>query len=156
MRKNFLTESYEQYINLLEKSDLELEQYLGIAGKFIPVKDVLEEYYSKYIERLKNGNFYLFAIILNSENKVIGSCGLSINKERLKGGVGITLLKEYWGKGYGTEALKLLLFFGFIILGLRKIELEVYTFNERAIKSYKKVGFREIGIRRKESYCMGE
>ena len=53
--------------------------------------------------------------------------------------------KEYWGKGYGTEATELLLDFAFNILNLNSIMLIVNSFNERAIKSYEKCGFKLIG-----------
>ncbi|BFI73743.1 hypothetical protein YN1_7300 [Nanoarchaeota archaeon] len=149
-------ENKEEFLKYIENTDLELQQFLGVCGKFILTREVLENNYNKHVEEMKNKNAYFFAIILNSENKLIGTCSLYLNREFLKGSVAISLLKDYWGKGFGTEAMKLLLFFGFIILDLRKIELEVYTYNERGIKSYKKVGFREVGVRRKERYCMGE
>ena len=53
-----------------------------------------------------------------------------------------------WGCGYGTEALTLLLDYGFNILSLRSVMLGVFSFNEQAIECYRKVGFREIGRRR--------
>ncbi|MCF7815351.1 MAG: GNAT family N-acetyltransferase, partial [Candidatus Cloacimonetes bacterium] len=62
--------------------------------------------------------------------------------------------KNYWGKGYGSEALSLLLDYGFNILNLNNIMLETFSFNERALKSYKKVGFKEIG-RRRQAIIMG-
>jgi len=51
-------------------------------------------------------------------------------------------------KGYGTEALSLLLDYGFKALNLHNIFLSVYSFNERAKKSYEKIGFKIIGIKR--------
>ena len=56
--------------------------------------------------------------------------------------------KDYWDKGLGTEAVKLLLDYGFNLLNLHNILLKVFSYNERAIKCYKKVGFKEIGRRR--------
>lgn len=52
-------------------------------------------------------------------------------------------------KGYGTEALKLLISYGINYLNIRNFMLRVFSNNERAIKSYKKIGFNKIGIRRK-------
>ena len=49
--------------------------------------------------------------------------------------------------------LKLLLDYGFNYLNFKNIMLKVYSFNERAMKAYKKVGFKEIG-RRRESYFL--
>jgi RimJ/RimL family protein N-acetyltransferase len=60
------------------------------------------------------------------------------------------------GKGYGTQAVRLGVKFGFDVLNLNNIELKVYAFNERAISSYKKVGFKEYGRRRQAYYLNGE
>ena len=57
--------------------------------------------------------------------------------------------EENRNKGYGTEALKLLIGYGFDYLNLNNIMLTVYSFNEGAINCYKKVGFKEFGKRRK-------
>ena len=63
--------------------------------------------------------------------------------------------KAYWNRGYGQDATRLLLEFGFNGLNLRNIMLGVFSFNERAIACYRKVGFQEIG-RRRQSRMMGE
>ncbi len=53
--------------------------------------------------------------------------------------------KRYWGLGYGTEAIILLLDYAFNILNLNKIYLRVIEYNVRAIRAYKKIGFRVVG-----------
>jgi diamine N-acetyltransferase len=55
---------------------------------------------------------------------------------------------SYRGRGYGTEATKLILEYGFNGLGLHNIWLSVFAFNDRAIAAYKRAGFKEIGRRR--------
>jgi len=52
--------------------------------------------------------------------------------------------KRYWGLGYGTEAIILLLDYAFNILNLNKIYLRVIEYNVRAIRAYKKIGFRVV------------
>lgn len=52
------------------------------------------------------------------------------------------------GRGYGSEAARLMLAYGFDRLGLHRIELEVYAFNPRAIHVYERLGFRHEGVRR--------
>lgn len=52
------------------------------------------------------------------------------------------------GLGYGTEATRLILDYGFHSLNLHRIELEVYEFNPRAQRVYEKVGFVREGVRR--------
>jgi RimJ/RimL family protein N-acetyltransferase len=68
-------------------------------------------------------------------------------------------MREFWhysrqkilGQGYGTEAVLLTLRYGFRGLNLHRIQLGVYAYNERAIRCYRKTGFREEG-RRREAY----
>jgi RimJ/RimL family protein N-acetyltransferase len=62
--------------------------------------------------------------------------------------------KSAWGKGYGTEVARLLLDFGFNVLGLHNIWLRVLSFNEYAVKAYKRAGFREAG-RLREQHKLG-
>ncbi len=63
--------------------------------------------------------------------------------------------KEYWGQGYGTEAVKLILDYGFRKLRLHRIYLSVIAFNFRAQKAYKKVGFKFEGKFRQHMYRNG-
>lgn len=53
----------------------------------------------------------------------------------------------HWGQGYGSAATLLICQYGAFHLGLYNIMLKVFAFNERAIRAYRKVGFREIGRR---------
>lgn len=55
---------------------------------------------------------------------------------------------RHFGKGYGSEAARMMLSYGFRELRLHRIELEVFEFNPRAIHVYEKLGFRREGIRR--------
>jgi RimJ/RimL family protein N-acetyltransferase len=64
--------------------------------------------------------------------------------------------KEYWGKGYGTEALKLLLDYAFLELNLHRISLRVFSHNERAIHIYNKIGFVQEGVVRESLYRSGK
>lgn len=64
--------------------------------------------------------------------------------------------KEYWGKGYGGEALKLLLDYAFYELNLHRVSLRVFSFNERAIHLYKKIGFELEGKSRQTLFRDGK
>jgi len=56
--------------------------------------------------------------------------------------------KNYWNKGLGSEATNLMLCYGFEQLHLHRIELDVYEYNERAIKVYERIGFIKEGVKR--------
>lgn len=99
---------------------------------------------------------YNFAIVTIGNNELLGNCSLgSVNLIHRTAEAGIFIgNRNYWNKSYGTEAMKLLLDYGFNLLNLNNIMLRVYSFNKRAIKSYKKCGFKEIG-RRREAVIIG-
>lgn len=63
--------------------------------------------------------------------------------------------KASWGKGYGTEAMKRLLAYGFLEMNLHRIYLRVFSFNNRAIQLYKKLGFQQEGISRESLFRHG-
>ena len=100
----------------------------------------------------------IFAIIDANNDKLIGNCSLfRISERNRKAEVGIFIGdKDHLNKGYGTEALSLLIDYGFNILNLNNIMLEVFSYNKRAIHSYKKIGFKEIGRRREARIIAGE
>jgi RimJ/RimL family protein N-acetyltransferase len=91
-----------------------------------------------------------FTIVEKESGRGVGRCGLfSINPVDRNAMVGIFIgEKGSRGKGYGQEAMRLLLDFGFNLLNLHNITLGVFSFNERAIHSYQSLGFKEIGRRR--------
>jgi RimJ/RimL family protein N-acetyltransferase len=99
-----------------------------------------------------------FAIVDSASNELIGGCGLKdvdlVNRTAL---MGIFLgNKEYWGRGYGEEATRLLVDFAFSLVNLRSVMLEVFEFNPRAIRCYEKVGFKHVGRRRCAKLIGGE
>jgi len=53
--------------------------------------------------------------------------------------------KEYWSNGYGTDAMRLMLDFGFNIRGYNNINLNVFEYNKRALACYEKLGFKRQG-----------
>lgn len=61
-----------------------------------------------------------------------------------------------WSKGYGTDALRLMVRYGFESLKLHRIELGVYDFNPRAVRVYEKIGFRREGVLRDALLWDGE
>jgi diamine N-acetyltransferase len=97
-----------------------------------------------------------YAIYDRVTNSPIGGLGLRhIDWVTGCAELGIAIFdKRCWGKGYGTEAICLLLDWAFTYLGLHNIILETYAYNERSLASYRKVGFKEIG-RRREAQRLG-
>jgi RimJ/RimL family protein N-acetyltransferase len=53
--------------------------------------------------------------------------------------------RDYWGKGHGSDAIRVMLDYAFNELNLHRVSLSVFAYNQRAINSYHKVGFIEEG-----------
>ena len=143
-------EDYEKYTEWV--NDMEVAAGLILASELIgPETEKLA------LERLSTSG-YNFAIIDAEKGKLIGNCGFpKLDHLNKAGEVGIFIgNKDYWGKGYGQEVLKLLLDFGFNILNLHNISLKVYSFNQQAIKCYKKAGFKEAGRIREAKLISGK
>ena len=79
--------------------------------------------------------------------RLIGSCAFSqVDGENGSAMYHITIgEKDTWGRGYGTEATQLMLDHAFGTLGLHRIALSVFEFNERAIRAYTACGFLTEG-----------
>ncbi len=70
---------------------------------------------------------------------------------------GITIgERDYWGNGYGTEAIRLFLQFLFEEMHLHKVSITVSDFNARAIRAYEKCGFRHDGVLRHNAVVHGK
>ena len=109
----------------------------------------LNAIFKKVIEEERVDRVF-FAIYDHSTMTPIGWCNvrsIDLLHETAEVGIGIAL-PEFRGRGYGTEALTMLVDYAFTTFGLRNIMLDTVAFNERAIASYRKAGFKEIGRRR--------
>ncbi len=93
---------------------------------------------------------YPFAIRTLEGDQLIGFVSLwARNGASAEGWVGIGIGEaEYQGKGYGTDAMRLLLRFAFHELNLARVSLEAFAHNARAVRSYEKAGFQIEGLQR--------
>ena len=142
------TEDYLDMVNEIKVSaGLGCIVYTGILD-FESQKEVLSS--------LKKGKN--FAVRLLENNELLGNIGFnSIGEIHRTAEIGIMLGNpKYQRKGYGMEALNLLLDYGFSFLNLRNIYLKVFEYNEAAYNLYKKAGFREVGRLRKAVEIMGK
>jgi RimJ/RimL family protein N-acetyltransferase len=129
------------------ESDLELSALTGDPSRPMTPESI-EKLYERYVDAGQEST--PFVIYERTTMRPIGTVGLlSINHLHRTAEMGIGIgERDYWGKGYGTEATRLLLDYAFNVLALHNVVLRVFSYNERAIRSYLKVGFREIGRRR--------
>lgn len=135
-------------------NDLEVTVPLGPEA-YTPISlDRTREGISKLIK--KQG--HIFCIVDMETDALIGRCLLfDIDQINRKATFGIDIgEKSYWDKGYGQDSTRLMLDYGFNLLNLNSIMLGVFSYNQRAINCYKKVGFKEIGRRRKSKFIGGK
>jgi RimJ/RimL family protein N-acetyltransferase len=137
-------------------NDKELKKFLVTNVPF-PMSLWEEEAWIKSQSSNKNGEFN-FAIEDLKSKKYIGGCGIqTVNWLARVAIVGIMIGdKEYWGKGYGTDAMKVLIKFIFEDMNINKIRLSTFSFNERAIRCYKKCGFKVEGVLKAEIFKEGK
>ena len=90
----------------------------------------------------------VFGIRTRADNVLIGTLGFyEIEWSNQIGWLGMGIGdRDAWGKGYGTEALRLGLQYAFDELNLHRLTLTVIAYNERAIALYEKAGFRREGV----------
>lgn len=143
-------EDVEKYVEWM--NDFNVTDYLGRSNQIISLeseKKYLEEHSKEESE---------FAVIDAKENKIIGGISLfEINHIKRNATLGIFIGNdEYRNRGYGTEAIRLILDYGFNYLNLNNIKLDLMEFNERALACYKKCGFKEYGRRRKCNFINGK
>jgi RimJ/RimL family protein N-acetyltransferase len=135
-------------------NDLEVTIPLGPEA-YIPLSlDRVREGIRKLIDKQS----HIFSIIDLKTEKLIGRCLLfDVDQINRKATFGIDIGdKSYWDQGYGQDATRLILDYGFNLLNLHNIMLGVFSYNQRAINCYKKVGFKEIGRRRKSRFVAGK
>jgi [ribosomal protein S5]-alanine N-acetyltransferase len=89
---------------------------------------------------------YELAITVADGGQLIGSCGLRVrNREYAQAEIGYALHPDFWGRGYATEAARLLLGFGFGELGLHRIYATCDPRNEASARVLRKLGMTYEG-----------
>lgn len=128
----------------------------ALAGSAPPLPLSLEEIEARdkrwTEERHTDSAWY--AIEVDAE--LIGMCGLQeIDHYHQRAVVGIRIGKPHWRQGYGQDAVRTLVDYGFRHLNLVKLSLQVLADDERAVGAYLKVGFVEEGRLRNHSWYDG-
>lgn len=144
------SEDVERFTEWL--NDFETTDYTGRSGQLLTIEGERE-----YIQKNSNPEA-TFVIVTLEEDQMIGTVGLEeIDAINRTATLGIFIgEKQYRNQGYGTEAIQLILDYGFNYLNLQNIKLDLMEFNERGLACYKKCGFREYGRRRKCRYVNGK
>jgi RimJ/RimL family protein N-acetyltransferase len=138
-------------------NNLELRRFLGVP---IPksrnyLETLLENRGSS--DPWKDGLLQL-SIIDKQSRDFLGLVNLKdIVKPHNRAELGISIHdSQNQSRGYGTDAVRVILWVAFNVLGLHSVFLDVMAKNERAIHVYEKVGFKRVGILRESEFLDGE
>ena len=150
--KGITDEEIEKFTEWM--NDFQVTDYTDRSGQIITIvgeKEWLEN-------SAKNTENRIFNIIELKDNKLIGTIGLEHFNWIVRSAVlGIFIGdKDFRNNGYGTEAIKLLLEYGFKYLNLHSIRLDLLAINERAHRCYLKCGFKDTGCSREQILLNGK
>lgn len=142
------TQSYSDWMQ-----DEEVIQFLESRWKRYDL-----EHLKDYVKLMNDGiNNFLFGIFLKENSEHIGNIKIGgINQIHRFGDVGILIgNKSMWGKGYGTEAIKLATQYAFDELNLNKLFAGIYANNKGSYNAFIKAGYREVGILQNHRFYKG-
>jgi RimJ/RimL family protein N-acetyltransferase len=134
------------------KNDVEFELLGGGDPPRPRSHEVVRKFFEEQANNKESPNF-----AIEADGVFIGDCGLHhVDRRNGTAAVGIGIGdRAYWGRGYGREALTLLVDYGFRMQNFRKLWLDVHHSNERALRCYRAVGFVEEGRQREHTWSGG-
>ncbi|MGD6845313.1 GNAT family N-acetyltransferase [Bacillus infantis] len=109
-----------------------------------------DQIFSYIKEKAEDSSSILLLIVLDGTNEVIGDIALQdIDSTNRNANIRVNISEEEnQGRGYGSEAMELMLGYAFGVLNLHRIELNVFVYNDRALHVYEKLGFKQEGVQR--------
>lgn len=147
----------EEYVTLYHswRNDMEVMQF-DQPGFLYPIS---YQEVSKWHEKINTyKNSHSFIIIDKETERAIGICAF-LNMDYKNRNVELSIVigeKEFWGRGYGKEVMKLMMKIGFEEFNMHKLYLRVMSFNKKAIGMYEKLGFKKEGILKETIYRDGK
>lgn len=160
--KNAYLAGERVYLRPLEVEDVPVLQQ-GINGPdmratiavYRPMNEIAER---GWLESISNRvDVVHFGIALRETQELVGSVELRLGPPAFRGadlGIGI-FQARHQGKGYGREAVRLLLGYAFDTLNLHRVELKVHDNNPRGMRCYEACGFRREGTLRQAVWREG-
>ena len=137
--------------------DTELHRLLDGSPAQLNSEKKIKEWMEKQGEKGFPSDRYFFSVRTLAEDRYIGSLGLWMDLVHREAWVGLGIgEREFWGKGYGTDMMKLCQQYVFAELGMERLSLGLYEYNPRALRSYEKSGFRFEGRTRHDTLREGK
>lgn len=137
--------------------DSEFVRLVDAGPILIFSEKALKDWFEKQVEKGFEPKRYGFSVRTLAEDKFIGFFGLWVDLVHSEAWVGIGIgEREFWGKGYGTDMMKLCLQYAFTELNVYRVSLGLHDYNPRALRAYEKAGFRLEGRSRKDMMREGK
>jgi ribosomal-protein-alanine N-acetyltransferase len=105
--------------------------------------------------RFQRGEGLRWGITQRENNVIIGTAGYVFSQHNAQGGIGYDLARPYWRKGIMSEALLLVIHYGFSSLKLNRIQALVIPGNRASVGLLMKLGFQEEGLLRDYAFFKG-
>ncbi|EJP6473544.1 GNAT family N-acetyltransferase [Clostridium botulinum] len=147
----FYAKELIKYLNIIGGESDFLTFRIGEFGRSVEEEEA-------FIDNILKQENALF-IIAEINGKVVGNLNFSGGSRERNGHIGefgVSILKKYWGNGIGKELIKYLINWSKDSGIIRKINLRVRSDNIRGIRLYRKLGFLEEGIMRRDFFIKGE
>ncbi len=126
-----------------------------LESRFAPQSIAMLQSYVRQEE--ENPNSVFMGIIAKNNDEHIGNIKIH-GIDNLHRHAQLSIIigeKKYWGRGYGTEAIKLAVNFAFNTLNLHRLTAGIYANNVASIKAFKKANFFEEGLRKEHRFYNG-
>ncbi len=138
-------------------NDEDVTQFLGSGMVAFPISSIAERKFIEQAGLSESPSNKIFVIETLADHRPIGTISFNgIDWVNRHSPVGIMIGdKGCWNRGYGTDAMRVLMRLAFDKLNLHRLWLHVYDYNQRAIRSYEKCGFRREGVLREQRYWSG-
>lgn len=116
-------------------------------------REIIDNFQEAYDEKEE----ITWGVVKKDDNKLIGYCCLGDFEEGPRScEIGYGFNREYWNKGYGTEAVNVLVKYAFEEMNINRIAGTVTLGNDASIKLLKKCGFQQEGIFRQRTFMKGK
>ncbi|MHA1999424.1 MAG: GNAT family N-acetyltransferase [Promethearchaeota archaeon] len=165
---NDVDPSNGQYVRIRPLETADLDAIMAVTNNYhtrkylnrkFPVSRIQEEEWLESVKGLADKREeFIFAIERKDDLKFLGTCSIrDIDFMNRSCSMGIVIFEPAnQDKGYGLDAILLLMDFCFNFLNMHRLELEAMEYNERAIHVYRKAGFKEVARKRESHFFAGQ
>lgn len=122
---------------------------------FTCIEEALD-FIDRQAKRFENGHGVRWGIAQKKDNVIIGSCGFSWSQQGHSAEVGYELASAFWKQNIMTEALRVILQFGFDTVGLQSVVAKIMLDNIASRNLLKKLGFQSQGVLKQHRFWKGQ